>query len=119
MKIRRCEMDNTINIQSSIGKRLDQIKKTDSLSILFDGKKIPLVSVIKVGRDRSNDIVLDDKLVSRNHALIQKIKSDYFIKDLNSSNGTFVNKQKVPKNKYIKLKQTDVIRIGKTDLVMK
>ena len=112
-------MDNTINIQSSIGKRLDQIKKTDSLSILFDGKQIPLVSVIKLGRDRSNDIVLDDKLVSRNHALIQKIKSDYFIKDLNSSNGTFVNNQRVPKNKYVKLNQKDVIRIGKTDLVMK
>ena len=111
-------MDNTINIQSNIGKRLDQVKKTDSLSISFHGKKIPLVSEIKIGRDTSNDIVLDDKLVSRYHAVLQKIKADYFIKDLNSSNGTFVNNQKVPKNKYVKLKSNDVLRIGKTDLAM-
>ncbi len=111
-------MDNTINIQSSVGKRLDKVKKTDSLSISFHGKEIPLVSEIKLGRDKSNDIVLDDKLVSRNHALLQKIKEDYFIKDLDSSNGTFVNDQKVPKNKYVKLKKNDVIRIGKTDLAM-
>ncbi|MCK5569973.1 MAG: FHA domain-containing protein, partial [Spirochaetes bacterium] len=80
------------------------------------GKKVPLVSKIKLGRDKSNNIVIDDNLVSRFHALVHKIKNDYFVKDLNSSNGTFINNEMVPKNRYVKLKKNDVIRIGKTEL---
>ncbi len=109
-------MDKTINIKSGIGKRLEKVKKTDSMAIFFHGKKVPLVSKIKLGRDKSNNIVIDDNLVSRFHALVHKIKNDYFVKDLNSSNGTFINNEMVPKNKYVKLKKNDIIRIGKTEL---
>lgn len=111
-------MDKTINIKSGIGKRLNKVKKSDSMAIFFQGEKVPLVSKIKLGRDQSNDVVIDDTLVSRFHALVQKIKKDYFVKDLNSSNGTFINNESVPKNKYVKLKRNDVIRIGKTELTI-
>ena len=111
-------MDKTINIKSGIGKRLDKVKKPDSIAIFFQGKKVPLISKIKLGRDKSNDVVIEDNLVSRFHTLIQKIKNDYFIKDLNSSNGTFINNQCAPKNKYVKLKKNDVIRIGKVELTI-
>jgi pSer/pThr/pTyr-binding forkhead associated (FHA) protein len=57
-------------------------------------------------------------MVSRFHALIQKIKDDYFIKDLCSANGTFVNNTKVPENKYIKLKKGDIILLGRTELTI-
>jgi pSer/pThr/pTyr-binding forkhead associated (FHA) protein len=110
-------MDNkTINLESNLGMRLNQIKKIDSRHLLFMGKEISIVSKITLGRDEKNSVVIDDKLVSRFHATIQKIKDEYFIKDLKSSNGTFVNGDRVPEGKYIKLGMEDIIRIGKSEL---
>ena len=106
----------TINLQSNLGKRLNQIKKVESRHLLFMGKEISLVSKITLGRDERNSVAVDDKMVSRFHAVIQKIKADYFIKDLKSSNGTFVNGERVPEGKYIKLCKDDVIRLGKNEL---
>ncbi|KPJ87575.1 MAG: hypothetical protein AMS17_08185 [Spirochaetes bacterium DG_61] len=111
-------MDETIHISSTVGQRLYKVKKTDSRALVFQGKKIPLVSEIKLGRSRSNDVTVDDRMVSRWHCVIQKIKDDYYIKDLNSLNGTYVNKIKVPANKYMKLKKGDVIHLGKTELTI-
>jgi pSer/pThr/pTyr-binding forkhead associated (FHA) protein len=106
----------TINLESNLGKRLNQIKKIESRHLLFMGKEISLVSKITLGRDERNSVVVDDKMVSRFHAVIQKIKEDYFIKDLKSSNGTFVNNEPVPAGKYVKLGKDDVIRLGKNEL---
>jgi len=109
-------MDETIIISSNIGKRLDKIKKPEQHFLVFKGKKITIVGKISIGRDRSCNVVFNDALVSREHAVIQKIKDSYFIKDLGSTNGTFVNKQKVPNGKYIKLEKTDSIKIGKNTI---
>ena len=53
-------------------------------------------SVIKIGRDNSNDVIINEPSVSRNHAIITELDNgDYEVKDLGSSNGTFVNGQKI------------------------
>ena len=53
-------------------------------------------SVIKIGRDNSNDVIINEPSVSRNHAIITQLADGtYEIKDLGSSNGTFVNGQKI------------------------
>jgi len=109
-------MDETVIISSNIGKRLDKIKKPELHFLVFKGKKIKIVGKISIGRDRSCNVVFNDALVSREHAVIQKIKDSYFIKDLGSTNGTFVNKQKVPNGQYIKLEKTDSIKIGKNTI---
>jgi ABC transport system ATP-binding/permease protein len=60
------------------------------------------------------DVVLKDSDISRRHALIEAYTRDkIFIKDLASTNGTFVNGQKVT---YDKLKHGDKIRVGKSVL---
>ena len=105
-------MDDTIMTESPIGKRLDKVKKKESRCLVFNGKKISLTSRITIGRSSSCDVVIDDMLVSREHSEIQQIKSSFYIKDLDSRNGTFVNDEKVPKGKYIKLNPNDVIRLG-------
>ncbi len=68
---------------------------------------------IIIGRDSGNDIPIDNVGVSREHARIIKGENYYFIEDLNSTNGTFVNGKKINK-KY--LKEDDEISIGKHSL---
>ncbi|MGQ9518159.1 MAG: FHA domain-containing protein [Anaerolineae bacterium] len=50
---------------------------------------------IIIGRDESCDIVLDDRKVSRRHASIRRQPDGYYITDLQSKNGTFVNGEAV------------------------
>lgn len=109
-------MDETIIAGSSVGKRINIIHRNQSCTITYKGKKIPLISKITIGRDKNNDIILESRLISRFHAELQKIKGDYYIHDLNSSNGTFINDKIIPKDKYVKVSQDNIIKIGKTVL---
>jgi len=55
------------------------------------------------------DISLDDPRVSRKHALIERYSYQFYIRDLNSKNGTFINGNRIIEGK---LNPTDVITIG-------
>ena len=111
--------DKTIVTSSKVGQHLDRIADTESVSYLaFNKQKIQLVAKITIGRESYNTIVVDNKLASRHHAVIQKIKDAYFIKDENSTNGTFVNGQRIPPDKYVKLSAGDKITIGTDNLIM-
>ena len=63
-----------------------------------------------VGRDRA-DVVIDDTEVSSSHFQIQMIDGYYHIFDMNSTNGTFVNRERIVKSK---LQDGDMITFGKT-----
>jgi CRP-like cAMP-binding protein len=52
-------------------------------------------SAVAIGRAKDNDLVLDNPRVSRHHALIEARNGSYRIVDLNSTNGSFVNGQRV------------------------
>jgi pSer/pThr/pTyr-binding forkhead associated (FHA) protein len=53
-------------------------------------------STIKIGRDKSNDIEINEPRISRNHAIITDLgNGTYEIKDLGSTNGTFVNGERI------------------------
>jgi len=111
--------DTTIVTNSPVGKHLDSIGETKPASyLMFNNKKIDLVAKITIGREADNDVVVDNKLASRHHALIQKIKEVYFIKDVGSTNGTFLNGTKIPADKYVKLVPGDKITIGNMNLVI-
>lgn len=53
----------------------------------------------KIGRNPDNDIILNDLSVSRYHALVTGDNGEFFLQDLNSSCGTFVNGQRINKAK--------------------
>lgn len=111
--------DTTIATSSPVGKHLDSLSEGKPASyLMFNKKKVELVAKITIGRDSTNDVVIDNKLASRHHALIQKIKNAYFIKDEGSTNGTFVNAVKIPNGKYVKLNPGDKITIGNMNLVI-
>lgn len=63
-----------------------------------------------IGREKA-DIIIDDSEVSASHCQIQDIDGTYFIFDMNSTNGTYLNDDKVVK---APLAAQDVIRVGKT-----
>jgi len=72
--------------------------------------------IIAIGRDKKNDIQLDNPAVSRFHAKIEKIGNDpFYIDDLKSTNGTFVNERKVSWREG--LNNNDHITIGKYTLI--
>jgi len=67
-----------------------------------------------IGREVGKDIVLSsDNTVSRNHAHIIAESGAYTIKDLDSSNGTYVNNVRVTQKQ---LRNGDIIQIGSTKL---
>lgn len=112
--------EETIITSSKVGQRLDAIVKNEPVSYLvFNNGKIPIVSKITIGRETDNDVVIANQLASRHHALIQKIKDEYYIKDLESTNGTFLNGELIPKDKYVKLEGNDTVTIGKINLIIK
>ena len=70
---------------------------------------------ITIGRNEDNDIRIDNMAVSGNHARITRDQDDYYIEDLNSTNGTFVNEEKIRKRI---LYEDDEITIGKHTIII-
>lgn len=61
----------------------------------MEPKEIVLSETISIGRSPSNDVVLKEAKVSRQHAAINKQNNEYILIDLKSSNGVYVNGKKV------------------------
>jgi len=73
------------------------------------------MKVKTIGRIPDNDIVIDDANVSRNHVqIVQHDDETYSVVDLNSTNGTFVNGQRITGEVSLQIK--DVLQIGNTKL---
>ena len=66
------------------------------------GMTIPLLEgPITLGRRSDNDAVVDESTVSRRHALIMKTVAGFILRDLNTSNGTFVNRERIGQGEYL------------------
>jgi len=73
------------------------------------GATYPLKGTVSLGRAESNTVTIKDAKVSRQHAQIQQQGKEYIVVDLNSSNGTFVNDERIEEHV---LSDGDEIRIG-------
>ena len=65
-----------------------------------------------VGRDGSNDIVLKDDRVSGLHMKILYREGEYQVEDLDSTNGTYVNGERIKGS--VTLKNEDLLKVGST-----
>ena len=70
---------------------------------------------LSIGRDQTNDLQLDNLAVSRFHAKIYKQGWPFYIEDLKTTNGTYLNNRMV--NWKESLKNNDIITIGKYILI--
>ncbi|MCH8126603.1 FHA domain-containing protein [candidate division KSB1 bacterium] len=69
---------------------------------------------IRMGRDASNELILDIPNVSRYHAILTSSTSSLRVSDLKSTNGTFVNGN--PVTTPVKLETGDIVEIGSAKL---
>ena len=72
----------------------------NSAGVALDSVKLRRDGTI-FGRQRG-DVLLDDSECSSTHCQILNINDEYFIFDMNSTNGTFVNNEKSSKQNYQK-----------------
>ena len=78
------------------------------------GESFPLEGDrMSVGRRPESDVFLDDVTVSRDHALIVRRGSDYYLDDSGSLNGTYVNRRRIDSQR---LSDGDELQIGKYKL---
>ena len=78
------------------------------------GESFPLEGDrMTVGRRPDSDVFLDDVTVSRDHALVVKRGGDFYLDDLGSLNGTYVNRRRIESHK---LADGDEMQIGKYKL---
>ena len=71
-------------------------------------------TLLAIGRGLDNDLVIDDPRVSRHHAQITFRHSHYLLRDLRSTNGTFVNRQPI---EAVVLANGDIVSIGGFELL--
>jgi len=70
---------------------------------------------ITIGRRAENHLVLDADNISRQHASIERRDGQYFVCDLGSANGTYLNEQRV---ETAPLRDGDRVRIGNFSLTV-
>jgi pSer/pThr/pTyr-binding forkhead associated (FHA) protein len=69
---------------------------------------------VTIGRSADNDLALQaDEFASSHHARVEPRRDGVWIEDVGSTNGTFVNGQKLSRPR--KLDSGDIIRVGETD----
>lgn len=99
-------------------KKITRSNKSFALEILEPGENlnlkkggiIPISGDITIGRKDDNLLILNDKFVSGNHARIFIKNTDYLLEDLESTNGTKVNEERI-EGKVV-LRVGDEIEIG-------
>ncbi|MBN1320148.1 MAG: FHA domain-containing protein [Thermoleophilia bacterium] len=69
--------------------------------------------VLTIGRSPHSDLFLDDVTVSRHHARILVDGAGFLVEDLNSLNGTYVNRKRIERHQ---LSDGDELQIGKFKL---
>jgi signal transduction histidine kinase len=83
---------------------------------LQQGKRFVIEKdLVRMGRERFNDITIDDESSSRAHAEIRRHREGLRLKDLGSTNGTYVNSRRVTE---VALKDGDRISIGGTVILV-
>lgn len=93
---------------------LKLINRKDSLPFKIN-EHYTIDEILSLGRRGSNDIVIKDPYVSKNHFQIIKDEGNYFLEDLNSSNGTYLNGELL--EDAVELKNGDIIKVGNVEFL--
>lgn len=93
---------------------MDEIGEGDVPMLVVLGPmpaRYPLVGRrVTIGRDPENDVVIPDRRVSRHHAEVIQVGSEFVLRDCESKNGTFVNGERVVQER--RLQDGDEIQVA-------
>jgi hypothetical protein len=99
-----------------------KVKKVPKRAVIVEGtsvsgKNFELGQELTIGRAEKCHVVLDDTYVSQVHARVFPRGESFFIEDLGSTNGTYLNRKRV--GGATELQRGDRVKIGKTVLEMR
>jgi pSer/pThr/pTyr-binding forkhead associated (FHA) protein len=99
-----------------------KIKKAPKRAVIVEGastsgKNFDLGQELTIGRAEKCHVILDDNYVSQVHARVFSRGDSYFVEDLGSTNGTYLNRKRV--GGATELQRGDRVKIGKTVLEMR
>lgn len=90
-------------------------RKASGLVLRLEGR--PPVEVhhtpFRIGRALDNDLVIDHATVSRYHAVLELNGASFFLTDLRSSNGTYLNGRRIHRSR---LGRRDIVRVGQVEI---
>ncbi len=72
-------------------------------------------SSITVGRSNKCDFIVPDESLSRSHAQLEVVGGDFFVTDLGSSNGVFLDGNRIPAHTKVKFNSYQQLSIGSLD----
>ena len=82
-----------------------------------DGKAWEATDLLRAGRLETLEVALDDPSVSRRHTEIRASSNGWHVRDLGSTNGTFLNGNRINGEEH-RLRVNDVVHVGKIALVV-
>ena len=80
------------------------------------GLVLPLGEVVRIGRSPDAQLILEDDYVSTRHARIYQTPTGYFVEDLGSTNGTYLNNARI--TAPTPFTTADTLRIGRTLMIV-
>ena len=102
---------------------LESCARLEVFNGVLAGRIFQLGDEVMVGRQKekaslseSSGISLPDSRVSRRHARVFTQDGHYFLEDLNSTNGTFLNAHNVAKQEPVMLREGNNVQVGETHL---
>jgi FHA domain-containing protein len=107
---RRARARSGFNLSDNVRPRLI-VARSPSLA---SGTEIPLDGGVTIGRSRGSELPISDAYVSHTHARVFRRGQYFFIEDLGSSNGTFLNGTRIIREAQLKV--LDEVRMGETVL---
>jgi predicted component of type VI protein secretion system len=72
--------------------------------------------LVRIGRASDNDLVIPQARVSRYHAQLRRVETTWLVYDLGSTNGTFVNAERLEPERPRGLPVPGTLRLGDFDL---
>ncbi len=142
MKCKECQMENIegalfceecgakLEEQSGVHEIAEQAGGARLVLMSPEGSRleVPAKAEVVIGREDPISEVFPDldltglggieKGVSRKHAVIHHLDADYTVEDMDSTNGTYVNKKKIQPHAPQTIKPGDEIRFGKLSLTL-
>jgi hypothetical protein len=111
-RLRLADLATARATPSGVKERLLRLRDEQGLDFALE----PRMDVVRLGRAVDNDVVVVSQRVSRYHAQLRWVESSWLVYDLDSTNGTWVDEQRIGPGQARALQAGSRLRVGDHDL---